>query len=179
MEPSPKWLKDAIEATERRSINNVVDVTNYAARNLQPLHAFDAARNRGGSLIVRCEKVEKPIRPSMRWSARSTRQNGGDAGSAERPLVVAGVMGAVDLLIARPPPTWCSRATTHRPTRDSRNGPQLGLSSDGSIAFGHDVDPLRLTYASLRAVDLVLEVAGGTVDGNRIEVGSRQSDRDA
>ena len=52
--PSPKWLKEAIEATGQRSINNVVDVTNYVLHETcQPLHAFDAAKIKGGQLIVR------------------------------------------------------------------------------------------------------------------------------
>ncbi|MEC8219927.1 MAG: phenylalanine--tRNA ligase subunit beta, partial [Verrucomicrobiota bacterium] len=56
--PSPKWLKDAIEGTGQRSINNVVDVTNYVLHETcQPLHAFDAAKIKGNKLVVRmaCE----------------------------------------------------------------------------------------------------------------------------
>ena len=52
--PSPKWLKDAIEGTGQRSINNVVDVTNYVLHETcQPLHAFDAAKIKGDKLVVR------------------------------------------------------------------------------------------------------------------------------
>jgi len=48
--PSPKWLREAIEATGQRSINNVVDVTNYVLHETcQPLHAFDASKIKGAS----------------------------------------------------------------------------------------------------------------------------------
>ena len=67
--PSPKWLREALEATGQRPINNIVDITNYILHETcQPLHAFDAAKIRGGKLFVRLAAEEKK---SLRWMLSS------------------------------------------------------------------------------------------------------------
>ncbi|WPJ96338.1 phenylalanine--tRNA ligase subunit beta [Coraliomargarita algicola] len=170
--PSPKWLKDAIEATGQRSINNVVDVTNYVLQETcQPLHAFDAAKIRGGKLVVRMasegekmttlDEVERTLSADMAVIA-----------DAERPLVVAGVMGSLDAEVDAGTTDIVLEAAYFSPTSVRATSRKLGLSSDSSYRFERGVDPQGVTYASLRAVDLILEVAGGSVDGNRIEVGT-------
>jgi len=170
--PSPKWLKDAIEATGQRSINNVVDVTNYVLHETcQPLHAFDAAKIKGGKLEVRfaaegetittLDEVKRALSPDMAVIA-----------DAERPLVVAGVMGSLDAEVDMGTTDIVLEAAYFEPTSVRATSRKLGLSSDSSYRFERGVDPKGVSYASLRAVDLILEVAGGQVDGNRIEAGS-------
>jgi phenylalanyl-tRNA synthetase beta chain len=170
--PSPKWLKDAIEATGQRSINNVVDVTNYVLHETcQPLHAFDAAKIKGGKLLVRMagegekittlDDVERELNPNMAVIA-----------DAERPLVVAGVMGSVDAEVDETTTNIVLEAAYFAPTSVRATSRKLGISSDSSYRFERGVDPKGVTYASLRAVDLILDVAGGTVDGNMIEEGA-------
>lgn len=170
--PSPKWLKDAIEATGQRSINNVVDVTNYVLHETcQPLHAFDASKIKGGRLIVRTasegekittlDDVERTLTSSMAVIA-----------DAERPLVVAGVMGSVDAEVDETTTDVVLEAAYFNATSIRATARKLGLSSDSSYRFERGVDPKGITYASLRAVDLILQVAGGKVDGNTIEVGN-------
>lgn len=169
--PSPKWLKDAIEATGQRSINNIVDVTNYVLHETcQPLHAFDAAKIEGGKLIVRAaaegetittlDEIERSLEPSIAVIA-----------DAERPLVVAGVMGAVDAEVDAGTTDVVLEAAYFNPSAIRATSRKLGLSSDSSYRFERGVDPQGVTYASLRAADLILEVAGGRIDGKRIEVG--------
>jgi len=170
--PSPKWLKDAIEATGQRSINNVVDVTNYVLHETcQPLHAFDAAKIKGGKLVVRMagegekittlDEVERTLTADMAVIA-----------DAERPLVVAGVMGSIDAEVDNATTDIVLEAAYFAPTSVRATARKLGISSDSSYRFERGVDPKGVTYASLRAVDLILEVAGGSVDGNLIEEGT-------
>lgn len=170
--PSPKWLKDAIEATGQRSINNVVDVTNYVLHETcQPLHAFDAAKIRGGQLHVRMagdgekittlDEVERTLSADMAVIA-----------DAERPLVVAGVMGSLDAEVDATTHDIVLEAAYFAPTSVRATSRKLGLSSDSSYRFERGIDPKGVVYASLRAVDLILEVAGGIVDGNLIEKGA-------
>lgn len=170
--PSPRCIKDAIEATGQRSINNVVDVTNYVLHETcQPLHAFDAAKIRGGKLFVRManegekvttlDEVERTLTAEMAVIA-----------DAERPLVVAGIMGSLDAEVDEETTDIVLEAAYFAPTSVRATCRKLGLSSDSSYRFERGVDPKGITYASLRAVDLILQVAGGTVDGDMIEVGS-------
>ncbi len=170
--PSPRWLKDAIEATGQRSINNVVDVTNYVLHETcQPLHAFDAAKIKGGKLLVRMategekittlDEVERKLSADMAVIA-----------DTERPLVVAGVMGSLDAEVDQSTTDIVLEAAYFAPTSVRATARKLNLSSDSSYRFERGVDPKGVTYASLRAVDLILKVAGGSVDGNMIEEGA-------
>ena len=170
--PSPKWLKDAIEATGQRSINNVVDVTNYVLHETcQPLHAFDAAKIKGGKLIVRTAGEGEKI-TTLDDVERTLTSNMAVIADAERPLVVAGVMGSVDAEVDEATTDVVLESAYFNSTSIRATSRKLGLSSDSSYRFERGVDPKGITYASLRAVDLILEVAGGTVDGNLIEEGS-------
>jgi phenylalanyl-tRNA synthetase beta chain len=91
---------------------------------------------------------------------------------SERPLVIAGVMGSVDAEVDHSTTDIILEAAYFDARSIRSTARKLGLSSDSSYRFERGVDPKGLTYAALRAVDLILEVAGGTVDGNRIEVGA-------
>ncbi|MEO0509567.1 MAG: phenylalanine--tRNA ligase subunit beta [Verrucomicrobiota bacterium] len=170
--PSPKWLKDVIEATGQRSINNVVDVTNYVLHETcQPLHAFDAAKIKGGKLVVRqAEEGEKIT--TLDDEERTLDESMGVIADAERPLVVAGVMGSVDAEVDETTTDVVLEAAYFEPSSIRATSRKLGLSSDSSYRFERGVDPKGTIYAALRAVDLILEVAGGIVDGNMIEEGA-------
>ncbi|MFP4156876.1 MAG: phenylalanine--tRNA ligase subunit beta [Opitutales bacterium] len=170
--PSPKWLRDAIEATGQRSINNVVDVTNYVLHETcQPLHAFDAAKIRGGKLVIRqagagetittLDDIERTLDPGM-----------GVIADAERPLVVAGIMGSVDAEVDATTTDIVLESAYFDPSSVRATSRKLGLASDSSYRFERGIDPGGTTYAALRAVDLIHEVAGGTADGDMIVKGA-------
>lgn len=170
--PSPKWLREALEATGQRPINNIVDVTNYILHETcQPLHAFDAAKIRGGKLLVRLAAEGEKI-TTLDAVERTLSNEMTVIADADRPLVIAGVMGSVDAEVDNSTTDIVLEAAYFDSRSIRSTARKLGLSSDSSYRFERGVDPKGLTYAALRAVDLILEVAGGTVDGNRIEVGA-------
>lgn len=170
--PSPKWLKDAIEAIGQRSINNVVDVTNYVLHETcQPLHAFDAAKIKGKKILVRMASAGEKI-TTLDAVERTLTAEMAVIADAERPLVVAGIMGSVDAEVDARTTDIVLEAAYFAPTSVRATARQLGISSDSSYRFERGVDPQGVLYASLRAVDLILQVAGGTVDGNLITEGA-------
>jgi phenylalanyl-tRNA synthetase beta chain len=163
--PSPKWLKDAIEATGQRSINNVVDVTNYVLHETgQPLHAFDAAKINGGKLIVR-KATEGEKLTTLDETERTLSANMAVIADAERALVVAGVMGSLDAEVEEGTTDIVLEAAYFNPSSVRSTARQLNLSTDSSYRFERGVDPKGVEYAALRAIDLILQVAGGTIDG--------------
>ena len=169
---SPKWLKELIEATGQRSVNNIVDVTNYVLHETcQPLHAFDAAKIKGGKLAVR-RAGEGETMTTLDGVERKLHADMVVIADAERPLVVAGVMGSVDAEVDDSTTDIVLEAAYFAPTAVRATSRKLGLSSDSSYRFERGVDPKGVVFASLRAVDLILEVAGGTVEGDLIEVGA-------
>jgi phenylalanyl-tRNA synthetase beta chain len=170
--PSPEWLKNSIEAIGLRSINNIVDVTNYVLYETgQPLHAFDASKISGQKLVIRqatedetittLDAVERKLDASMTVIA-----------DAERPLVIAGVMGSVDAEVDSSTSDIVLETAYFEARSIRATSRSLGLSTDSSYRFERGIDPKGLLYASLRAVDLILKVAGGEVEGDRAEIGA-------
>jgi phenylalanyl-tRNA synthetase beta chain len=163
--PSPKWLKDALEATGQRSINNIVDVTNYVLHETcQPLHAFDAAKIRGGKLHVRMATEGEKI-TTLDEKERVLSTDMAVIADFERTLVVAGVMGSLDAEVDESTTNIVLEAAYFNPTAVRATARKLSLSTDSSYRFERGVDPQGVEYAALRAIDLIIEVAGGTVDG--------------
>ena len=170
--PSPKWLKQAIESIGLRPINNVVDVTNYVLHETgQPLHAFDAAKIRGGKLHIRNAREGEPI-TTLDEKERTLSEDMAVIADAERPLVVAGIMGSLDAEVDDATVDVVLEAAYFNPSAVRSTARKLKLSSDSSYRFERGVDPQSVETAARRAIDLILEVAGGAVEGEMLVVGS-------
>ncbi|WP_309386328.1 phenylalanine--tRNA ligase subunit beta [Cerasicoccus frondis] len=169
--PSPEWLKKALTAIGQRSINNVVDVTNYVLMETgQPLHAFDAGKIKGGKLVVRQATEGEPI-TTLDEKARTLSDKMMVIADAERPLVVAGVMGSLDAEVDDNSVDIVLESAWFQPGAVRWATRRLNLFSDSSHRFTRDVDPAGVDYAAKRAIDLIIEVAGGEVVGAPIVVG--------
>ena len=170
--PSPKWLKEAIEATGQRSINNIVDVTNYVLHETcQPLHAFDAAKIRGGKLHVRMAAQGEKL-TTLDEKERTLTTDMAVIADAERPLVVAGVMGSLDAEVEDATTNIVLEAAYFNPTSVRATARKLKLSTDSSYRLERGVDPQGVEYAALRAIDRIQRVAGGTIDGKMLVAGN-------
>jgi len=164
--PSPEWLVKALEGAGLRTINNVVDVTNFVLMELgQPLHAFDADKISGKKIIVRNaregEKIvtldgkERALDPTMLTIA-----------DAEKPLVVAGVMGSLDAEVDGATRDIFLEAAYFAPVGIRRTSRKLALSTDSSYRYERGIDPKGTEFAAMRAIELILEVAGGELAGS-------------
>jgi phenylalanyl-tRNA synthetase beta chain len=160
---SPAWLAARLQAVGQRSINNIVDATNYILFEVnQPLHAFDLAKLRGPAVVVRRAKasetivtldgVERKLTPEMTVIC-----------DAERPTIVAGVMGSVESEVSETTTDLVLECAYFQPTRIRRTRRALGLSSESSYRFERGIDLLALPDALRRALDLIRAVAGGEV----------------
>ena len=168
--PSPAWLVRRLEAVGVRSINNIVDATNYLLHELgQPMHAFDASvfhagglpaptvvvrRAKAGETLVTLDGVERTLDPRMLVIA-----------DAERVHALAGVMGGRDSEVtARTTDIFLEVATFDpKTTRHTRRA--TGLSTDASHRFERGTDPELPGMAFERAVRLLTAVAGGELEG--------------
>lgn len=169
--PSPDWLRQRLEAVGLRSINNVVDVTNYVLMETgQPLHAFDAAKIAGSEIIVRQATPGETI-TTLDEVERALDENDVVIADAEKPLVVAGVMGSVDAEVDDSTTDLVLEAAWFRPGAVRATSRKLGLHTDSSLRFARDVDPQTTRYAARRALDLILQTAGGELVAEEIQVG--------
>lgn len=169
--PSPAWLQDRLRAVGLRPINNVVDVTNYVMLETgQPLHAFDARRLEGRRIIVR------PASDGERLVTLDGKERVLDArtlviADAARAVVVAGVMGGQDSGVAADTTDLVLECAVFRRQTVRAASRRLGLSSDSSYRYERGVDPHGAPEAAWRAIDLILETAGGAVAGPAFRVG--------
>lgn len=161
--PSPQWLRDRLAAVGLRSVNNVVDVTNYVLFELgQPLHAFDAAKI-SGPLIVRTATEGEAFRA---LDGREYKLPAGSLVIADTngPAALAGVMGGEGSSVTESTTDILLESAVFEPSGVRCASRALGLFSDSSYRFERGVDPEGVANASARAVDLILQVAGGTAE---------------
>src|SRR5439155_411084 len=150
--PSPAWLGARLAAVAQRSINNVVDATNYILFELnQPLHAFDLAKVRGPAVVVRRAKPNESI-VTLDGVERKLTADMTVICDAERPTIVAGVMGSVDSEVAESTTDLVLECAYFQPTRIRRTRRALGLSSESSYRFERGIDMRGMPEALRRAV---------------------------
>jgi len=161
--PSPAWLAARLQSIGQRSINNIVDATNYILFEInQPLHAFDLAKLRGPAVVVRRAKPNELI-VTLDGVQRKLNAEMTVICDAERPTIVAGVMGSAESEVSESTTDIVLEAAYFQPTRIRRTRRALGLSSESSYRFERGIDMLGMPDALARAVDLIRAVAGGEV----------------
>lgn len=169
--PSPTWMQERLKAVGLRPINNLVDVGNYVMLELgQPLHVFDSRRIGGRQIVIRhARDGEKLVTLDGKERALNSRML--VIADAETPLVVAGIMGGADAGVDDTTTDIVLEAAHFRPQCIRWTSKKLGLASDSSYRFERGVDPHSTLEAARRAVDLLLEIAGGTVVGPSFQIG--------
>ncbi|MCC6276526.1 MAG: phenylalanine--tRNA ligase subunit beta [Oligoflexia bacterium] len=161
--PSPEWLKKSLEAVGLRSINNVVDVTNYVMMELgQPLHAFDLEKVEGKHVVVR------PSQPGETMVALDDRELKFDGSElvicdAKRPIALAGVMGSKESGVTDSTKDIFVESAYFVPWTVRRTSRLHGMDSDSSYRFCRGIDPDQVVVALNRACQLLSEVAQGQV----------------
>ncbi len=167
--PSPAWLQQRLAAAGLRPISNVVDITNYVMLEIgQPLHAYDATRLRGRTLVARRAKQREHLR-TLDGVDRVLRPTDLVIADGERALGLAGVMGGEDSEIRDDTTTVALEAASFEPLGIRRTADAHGLQgSSGSAAarrFGLDLSTALPPIALSRAVHLLREHAGARLVG--------------
>jgi len=168
--PSPSWLSARVEAVGARSINNVVDATNYMLHGFgQPMHAFDLAKLDGNRIIVRrarkgekiitLDGVERTLDPEMTVIA-----------DASRAQAIAGVIGGQGSEVTDATTDILLEVAAFDPRRVRATRQRLGVSTDASYRFERGVDAHALPRHMRYAVDLIIAVAGGKLGGEPMDV---------
>lgn len=170
--PSPAWMTRRLEAAGVRSINNVVDCTNYVMLELgQPLHAFDLARLRGGKIVVRAPADGETLVTLDGHNRRLTPDMLAIA-DAERVVALAGVMGGLESEVSGVTTDILIESARFDPLVVRRMGRALGMKSEASYRFERGIDPALAPLANLRCAELIAATAGGQVLAGIVEAGS-------
>jgi len=157
--PSPDWLRAKIESVGIRSINNVVDVSNFVMLELgQPTHAFDADKL-SGEINVRLAREGEKFLALDGKTYELTPENLVIADD-ERAVGIAGVMGGEESGVTESTKNVLLESAYFLPASIRRTARDLNLPSDASYRFERGVDPQMILAASRRATELICEVAG-------------------
>jgi phenylalanyl-tRNA synthetase beta chain len=158
--PSPAWLKQKLEASGIRSINNIVDITNFVMLETgQPLHAFDADKLRGGIRVRLANNGEEFLALDGRTYKLAPRDL--MIADERRAIAIAGVMGGEETGVTESTMNVILESAYFQPSGIRRTARALGLISDSSYRFERGTDPEGVLRASQRATDLIIELAGG------------------
>jgi len=160
---SPEWLKDRLESVGIRSINNVVDITNYVLMETgHPLHAFDYDLIEGHKIIVRkAENGEKFT--TLDEVERTLNENDLLICDGKRPVALAGIMGGLNSEVRDTTKNILLEGAYFDPMTIRYSAKRLGLSTEASYRFERGADPENAVYAVNRAASLIQKLAGGKV----------------
>jgi phenylalanyl-tRNA synthetase beta chain len=166
---SPDWLVKRLDAVGVRSINNVVDATNYVLHELgQPIHAFDVSKVSGG-IDVRLARGKEQL-VTLDGITRTLPAGAVVIADAKHAHAAAGVMGGKDSEVTDTTKDLLIEVASFDPkrTRASRRG--LGLSTDASYRFERGVDPAISPIALDRVVRIITALAGGSLADAPIDI---------
>ena len=159
--PSPQWLRAKIESVGIRSINNIVDISNFVMLELgQPTHAFDADKLKGGINVRLARDGEKFL--ALDGKTYSLKPDNLVVADQERTVGIAGVMGGEETGVTESTKNILLESAYFLPASVRRTARNLNLPSDASYRFERGVDPGMVLNASQRATELIREIAGGT-----------------
>jgi phenylalanyl-tRNA synthetase beta chain len=177
VKPSPHWLKSRIEAAGLRSVNNVVDATNYAMLETgQPPHAFDYDKITDGKIIVRKAVPGEQI-VAIDGSKSDLAADMLIIADTNGPVAIAGVMGGADSEVSETTTTILLEDAYFDPVSVRRTSRRLGLPSESSFRFERTVDIESVDWASRRTAQLITQVAGGKVAKGVVDVYPKKPER--
>jgi phenylalanyl-tRNA synthetase beta chain len=165
VDSSPEWLRKRLESVGCRSVNNIVDITNYVLFELgQPLHAFDldklsqneirVRRANADEKIVTIDGVTRRLSPEMLVIADS-----------HKPLAIAGIMGGKETEVTLKTRNILLESAVFNPMLVRRAKQKLGLQSESAYRFERGVDSESVSSASWAAQELISKLASGEPAG--------------
>jgi phenylalanyl-tRNA synthetase beta chain len=170
VQPSPDWLRQRLEAIGEKSINNVVDVTNYVMFELgHPLHAFDFDKLAEHRLIVRRAQPGEKLKTLDGGEQKLTKDMCVIA-DGQRAVSLGGVMGGANSEISFSTKNILIECAWFDPIAIRRTSKALGLRSEASYRFERGADPEMAELASRRAAELIQQVAGGEILSGVVDV---------
>ncbi|MBK9284332.1 MAG: phenylalanine--tRNA ligase subunit beta [Sphingobacteriaceae bacterium] len=160
---SPDWLKTRIKSIGLRTINNIVDITNFVMHELgQPLHAFDLEKIEGKKIIVRRATKGEKFK-TLDEIERTLHEEDLMICDAVKPMCIAGVFGGLHSGVSANTNSIFIESAYFNPAAVRKSSKRHGLKTDASFRFERGADPDSTSKALVRAANLILEIAGGTL----------------
>jgi phenylalanyl-tRNA synthetase beta chain len=169
VKPSPTWLQNRLKSLGIGSKNNVVDITNFVLHHMgQPLHAFDLDKIKDGIVV----KTVSPDTPFVTLDGLERKLHAEDLMICDhqKPLCIAGVFGGQDSGVSETTTSIFLESAYFDPVSIRKSAKRHGLNTDASFRFERGIDPEITVQALKFAANLIVELAGGTVEGELFEI---------
>lgn len=168
--PSPKWMQDRLKAMGIRSINNLVDITNYIMEEYgQPMHAYDLDTIANHEIIVK-RANDGDTFVTLDGQERKMDSNILMICDGEKEVGIAGIMGGENSMITDNVKTVLFEAACFDGTNIRLASKRIGLQTDASFKFTKGLDPNTAMEAINRACQLVEEMGCGDVVGGVVDI---------
>jgi len=176
--PSPDWLKVKLEAVGAKSINNVVDATNYVMLDLgHPLHAFDAGKIEDHKIIV--SEIEQEIEvETLDGTPRALLSGMMVICNAKRPVAIAGIMGLKNSEVDDQTTDIILEAAVFDVKSIRKSSKELALQTEASYRFERGVDAGGVEYALDFAAKMIADLAGGEILHGVVQAGEEEKSRE-
>ncbi len=172
--PSPTWLKAALKSLGKKSINNVVDLTNYVLLEFgQPSHAFDLKKIHDRQITIRRSRDQEKL-TTLDGIERQLAISDLIIADGNGPVCLAGVMGGLGSGVDENTTDIFLEVAYFQPAGIRRQAKRHGLSSDSSYRFERGVDPLHTAWVSDYLAASIVAMAGGEVAQGQIRIQASQ-----
>ncbi|MDX1362855.1 MAG: phenylalanine--tRNA ligase subunit beta [Arenibacter latericius] len=176
VKPSPEWLKNRLKAIGLTPKNNVVDATNYVLHELgQPLHAFDISKILGNKIFVKT-LPEGTKFTTLDGVERTLNKEDLMICDTEKPLCIAGVFGGENSGVTETTSSIFLESAFFNPISVRKSAKRHGLNTDASFRFERGIDIDNVEYALKRAALLIIEVAGGEITSDIVDIYPKKKD---
>jgi phenylalanyl-tRNA synthetase beta chain len=169
IKPSPTWLQNRLKALGIGLKNNVVDITNFVLHHIgQPLHAFDLDKIRDG-IVVKTVSQDTPF-VTLDGLERKLDAEDLMICDHQKPLCIAGVFGGQDSGVSQTTTSIFLESAYFDPVSIRKSAKRHGLNTDASFRFERGIDPEITLQALKYGANLIVELAGGNVEGELFEI---------
>ena len=167
---SPDWLKNNLKIIGLRPINNIVDVTNFVLHEMgQPLHAFDADKIEGGTVLVKNLPEGTPF---TTLDGVDRKLNAADLMICDtvKPMCIGGVFGGLDSGVTETTQNVFLESAYFNPITIRKTARRFNLNTDASFRYERGCDPTNTIYILKRCALLIQEVAGGQISSDIVDI---------
>lgn len=166
VKPSPNWLKEKLESIGLKSINNIVDITNYTLHSYgQPLHAFDLDKIAGDTINIKSPKNETSF-VTLDGVKRKLDENDIMICDESKEMCLAGVFGGLNSGVSENTKNIFIESALFNAVSIRKTAKRHGLNTDASFRYERGVDSNMVIPALIKASQLILELSGGEVSSD-------------
>ncbi|MBN2652943.1 MAG: phenylalanine--tRNA ligase subunit beta [Spirochaetales bacterium] len=172
---SPDWLKNRLSSAGLRSINNIVDISNFVMLELgMPNHIFDLSEIKGNKIVIRQAGEDKEF-VTLDEAVRNLEPTDSMVCDAERPLAIAGIMGGLNSGVSDSTTELFIETANWVDAMIRKTSTRIGLRTDSSLRFEKHLDSQQCKLAMYRIIDLICQICPDAVVEGDIEFGGVDS----